>query len=136
MYDAFLYAIPGGNGYLLEYDSHSSSLSDVPPLLSYLKRHVLRSKVKITQATEEYDVWASWGSESDHDFDTRREWICERSGAIEPDWRSEHLWPWGMTTGVVNDRRGVGLGRRLLVRKGDRRKWCFMATVPKVNPRL
>jgi len=120
MYDAFLYDVPSGNGYLLEYDSRASSLPDVPPLLSYLKRHVLRSKVKIREVSEEYDVWAFWGSENDHDFESPRRWISERSGAVEPDWNSETLWPWGTTKGIIHDRRGVGLGRRLLVRKGDR----------------
>jgi hypothetical protein len=122
MYDVFLYAIPGNSGYLLEYDSRASSLPDVPSLLPYLKRHVLRSKVKVKDATEEYDVWASWGSEGDSAFETPRQWIWERSGAVEPDWKSEALWPWGTRNGVIYDRRGVGLGRRLLVRKGDRRK--------------
>lgn len=120
MYDVFLYEI--GNGYLLEYDSRASSFPDVPPLLSYLKRHILRSKVKVREATGEYDVWASWGSDKDNEFETPRRWIWERSGAVEPDWKSETLWPWGTTKGEIYDRRGIGLGRRLLVRKGDRRK--------------
>jgi len=122
MYDVFLYAIPGNSGYLLEYDSRACSLPDVPSLLPYLKRHVLRSKVKIRDATEDYDVWASWGAERDIDFETPRRWIWERSGAVEPDWNSETPWPWGTTNCMIYDRRGVGLGRRLLVRKGDRRE--------------
>jgi len=117
MYDVFLYSAP--NGYLLEYDTRES---EATPLLSYLKRHVLRSKVKIRPVTEEYDVWAAWGSAKDHEWETKRHWHWERSGAVEPLWSDPQHWPWGTTEGVILDRRGVGMGRRLLVRKGDRRE--------------
>jgi len=123
MYDVFLYTTPKNDGYLLEYDTRTSSHPDVPPLPSYLKRHVLRSKVKISDVTEEYDIWSSWGSERDSEFELPRKWIWERSGAVEPDWKHETLWPWGTMNGVIYDRRGVGMGRRLLVRKGERREY-------------
>jgi hypothetical protein len=122
MYDVFLHAAPRHDGYLLEYDSRASSLFDVPPLYQYLKRHVLRSRVKISQVTDQFDVWASWGSQRDREFETPRQWAWERSGAVEPDWGSETQWPWGTTACIFHDRRGVGLGRRLLVRQGDRRR--------------
>lgn len=126
MYDLFLYAT--SNGYLLEYDSRTS---EAPSLLSYLKRHVLRSKVKIRDASEEFDVWASWGSPKDTIWDTtERQWNWARSGAVEPVWDSSHEWPWGTAEHVMHDRRGVNIGRRLLVRKGDRRKYIFLVPLP------
>ncbi|KAF9534855.1 Aminomethyltransferase folate-binding domain-containing protein [Crepidotus variabilis] len=118
MYDTFLYTTAGG--YILEYDAKALEHSpEVTPLLSYLKRHVLRSKVKIRPVTEEYDVWSSWGSSQDHEWETPRHWHFEQSGSIEPIWPEDGLWPWGSTECVIHDRRGVGMGRRLLARKGD-----------------
>ncbi|KAF4619123.1 hypothetical protein D9613_005200 [Agrocybe pediades] len=114
MYDVFLYGTD--NGYLLEYDSRPS---EAPSLISYFKRHVLRSKVKVRSVTEEYDIWASWGSEKDHGWETDRKWHWAKSGAIEPAWETND-WPWGTEDLVLRDRRGVGMGRRLLVKKGDR----------------
>ncbi|CAA7259698.1 unnamed protein product [Cyclocybe aegerita] len=114
MYDVFLYATT--NGYLLEYDM---APSEAVSLSSYLKRHVLRSKVKIRSATEEYDVWAAWGSTKDHEWETKRHWHWERSGAVEPVWNGSPSWPWGTGEGIILDRRAVGMGRRLLVRKGE-----------------
>ena len=37
-----------------------------------LQRHVLRSKVKLRDVTEEYDVWAAWGSEKERSRFTSR----------------------------------------------------------------
>jgi folate-binding Fe-S cluster repair protein YgfZ len=84
-----------------------------------LKRYVLRSKVKIRDASEEYDVWAAWGSENDKLWDTKREWRWARSGAVEPVWDTTNEWPWGLQDWTINDRRAVGMGLRLLIKKGD-----------------
>jgi hypothetical protein len=116
MCDVFLYAKT--NGYFLEYDSRAS---DVPPLLSYLKRHILRSKVKIQNVTEEYDIWAAWGSSEDGPWETKRQWDWARSGAIEPNWSGTNDWPWGTREGIIHDRRAVGMGSRLIVKKGTHR---------------
>ncbi|KAF8165407.1 hypothetical protein B0H34DRAFT_237704 [Crassisporium funariophilum] len=115
MYDIFLYATT--TGYLLEYDSRAS---EATPLLSYLKRHVLRSKVKMRNVTEEYDLWAAWGSPKDHVWETKRHWNWAHSGAVEPVWNDTNEWQWGTAEGIINDRRAVGMGRRILVKKGDR----------------
>ncbi|KAF8913839.1 hypothetical protein CPB84DRAFT_1757681 [Gymnopilus junonius] len=114
MYDVFLYGT--ADGYLLEYDSRPS---EAPSLVSYLKRHVLRSKVKFRNVTDEYDVWAAWGSSHDDAWETQREWKRARSGAIEPVWTESLGWPWGSQDYAIHDRRAVKMGRRLLVRKGD-----------------
>ena len=116
MYDVFLYAT--SEGYLLEYDARTS---EAPPLLAYIKRHVLRSKVKIRSVTDEFDVWSVWGSEADRNWETKRHWLWARSGAVEPVWTGSRNWPWGSQSHVIHDRRAVGMGRRLLVRKGDTR---------------
>ena len=119
MYDLFLYSTKAG--YLLEFDSRAS---DATPLLSYLKRHVLRSKVKIQNVTDEYDIWAAWGS---HIWETTRkwEWAASGSGAVEPSWNDSQEWPWGTDERIINDRRAVGMGRRILVKKGERRMQSF-----------
>jgi len=128
MYDVFLYATT--DGYFLEYDSRAS---EAPPLLSYLKRHVLRSKVKIRNVIEEYDIWAAWGSSEDRRRETRRQWDWARSGAIEPIWNVTQDWPWGTREGIIHDRRAVGMGSRFLVKKGTHRTQSS-TIVPIPNP--
>ncbi|TBU32063.1 Aminomethyltransferase folate-binding domain-containing protein [Dichomitus squalens] len=120
IHDIFIWAhtTPKGTpGYLIEYDGHPS---EAPALLPMLKRHVLRSKVKLRDATEEYDIWQAWGSEREESWETERQWDFARSGVIEPRWDKGEEWPWGSSQGVLRDRRAVGMGHRLLVRKGDR----------------
>ena len=122
MYDLFLY--PTKAGYLLEFDSRTS---EAPPLLSYLKRHILRSKVKIHNVTDEYDIWAAWGSSHYNSWETTREWewAASGSGAVEPSWDHRKEWPWGTDENIIYDARAAGMGRRLLVRKGERRMQSF-----------
>lgn len=90
-----------------------------------LKRYVLRSKVKLRDVSEEYDVWAAWGSATESETEMEiagRKWSWARSGAVEPDWSGESSWPWGMEERKVRDRRAVGMGKRLLVGKGEKRE--------------
>ncbi|KAJ4481462.1 Aminomethyltransferase folate-binding domain-containing protein [Lentinula edodes] len=121
LYDVLVFSDHSTNGrpaYLLEYDSHSS---DAPSLHQLLQRYVLRAKVKIRDVSQEYDSWASWGSEKDVEWDTERDWLFAESGAIEPVWppTTSEDWPWGSQKHIIRDRRAVGMGHRLLVRKGD-----------------
>ncbi|TFK28801.1 mitochondrial protein [Coprinopsis marcescibilis] len=128
LYDVFIWTDPNptskkGPSYLIEYSPPLSSNEDLPPLLAYLKRHVLRSKVKVRDLSGEYDVWAAWGSEKDKIWETPRTWAWARSGSVEPTWDPSVEAggsPWGTTPGVIHDRRGVGMGRRLLVRSGEK----------------
>jgi folate-binding Fe-S cluster repair protein YgfZ len=101
--------------YLIEYDA--TAPADVPALLPMIKRHVLRSKVRVRDASEEYDVWAAWGN--DVITGNPRQWTRTQGGTIEPLWDS---WPWGSGIGALIDRRADGMGLRRLVRKGDRRE--------------
>ncbi|KAF6762679.1 mitochondrial protein [Ephemerocybe angulata] len=126
LYDAFIYNDPAPTtaapSYIVEYSPPPPDSPDTPPLLAYLKRHVLRSKVKVRDVSEQYDIWASWGAEVDSAWETKRAWNWARSRAVEPVWNLEiedAQWPWGVEAGVIRDRRAVGMGRRLLVRKGD-----------------
>ncbi|KAG0709561.1 hypothetical protein DFH29DRAFT_1011490 [Suillus ampliporus] len=118
LYDTFLYNSPTsslpspGPTYLIEYDP---TPSEAPALISLLKRYVLRSKVRIRDVSEEWDVWAAWGSEGASE---NREWNWARSGAVEPVWRTSE-WPWGTENGTMLDRRAPGMGKRMLVRKGE-----------------
>jgi len=90
-------------------------------MLSLLKRYVLRSKVKIRDVSEEYDIWAAWGNFKYAHWETPRQWNWARSGVVEPKWDFSQ-WPWGAGDESILDRRAVGMGRRFLVKKGDRRK--------------
>ncbi len=123
LYDIFLFAQKddkGKPGYILEFDSRPS---EATPLLELLKRYVLRSKVKIRDVSEEYDLWAAWGQNQSH-WETERSWQWAQSGAVEPIWSPEGDWPWGTQDGVIRDRRAVGMGKRILARQGDKR-WSF-----------
>ncbi|KAI0824603.1 Aminomethyltransferase folate-binding domain-containing protein [Trametes gibbosa] len=120
LHDVFIYAHTnpaGRSGYLVEYDARPS---EAPPVLPTLKRYVLRSKVKLRDVSDEYDVWATWGSEAERSWETERQWDFAQSGVIEPVWAQTGEWPWGSAPGLLRDRRAVGMGARLLVRKGDR----------------
>jgi hypothetical protein len=118
MYDVLLYTqtdAKGQSGYLIEYDPRPS---EAPPLFDVLKRQVLRAKVRVRDASEEYDVWSAWGSEAQ---DVPREWSWAKSGVVEPVWKHSTEWPWGKMDLCVNDRRAPGMGTRLLSQKGDKR---------------
>jgi hypothetical protein len=41
----------------------------------------------------------------------------------EPQWDETAEWPWGSEDEVLHDRRAPGMGKRLLVRKGDLRAY-------------
>lgn len=123
LHDVFLYTQnddKGKPGYILEYDARAS---DAAPLLDVLKRYVLRAKVKIRDASDQYESWAAWGSSQAH-LEHPRTWQWAQSGCVEPVWDNQ-AWPWGSEEGVIHDRRAVGMGKRMLVRKGDKRAWSF-----------
>jgi folate-binding protein YgfZ len=79
---------------------------------------VLRTKVKVRDVSDEYDVWASWGSEREASWETARKWRwAERSNIPEQLWEEGDA-PWGKDPLVLRDRRGVGMGQRRLVSNG------------------
>ncbi|KAG8734611.1 ccr4 associated factor, partial [Ceratobasidium sp. 428] len=121
LYDVFIYphSTDGRPGFLIDYDSRSS---EATPLLSMLKRHVLRSKVRLRDVSEEWKVWAVWGGESDSSV-PHREWRWGRSGAVEPIYaEGEHLLGAEYPKGTLGTRdlRAPHMGDRLLVRSGDK----------------
>ncbi|KAJ9117597.1 hypothetical protein QFC22_004447 [Naganishia vaughanmartiniae] len=96
-----------------------------------MKRYVLRSKVKLKYATEEYDVWSVFGTPAADEAAglAKRWWKFGSGGAAEPQWEFE-TGAWaevgrGLREGEVGcwDLRGgwgqMGMGRRLLVKKGE-----------------
>ena len=89
-------------------------------MIAMLKRFVLRAKVKLRDVSEEYDVWAAWGSERERAWETPRQWTHSPSGCVEPVW--EEPAPWGPISGPLQDRRAIGMGARILTRKSDKRK--------------
>ncbi|KAF7332180.1 Aminomethyltransferase folate-binding domain-containing protein [Mycena kentingensis (nom. inval.)] len=123
LYDAFFYTRTGPDGqksYLIDYDDTPSDAA--LPLLQLIKRYVLRARVKVRDASDEYDVWAAWGSEEET---SPRKWRwAEHSGVAEPVWDEADGWAWGSADCELRDRRAPGMGRRLLVRKGDTPAAC------------
>jgi len=116
IYDVFVHATRDDKSqpaYLIEHDA--TAHADAPALLPLLKRHVLRSKVRVRDASDQYDVWAAW----DNNATARnpRQWKGAQGGTIEPVWDS---WPWGSEGEALIDQRADGMGLRRLVRKGDR----------------
>ncbi|KAL0949762.1 hypothetical protein HGRIS_009801 [Hohenbuehelia grisea] len=126
--DVFVYTTEdtttGKTGYLLEYDSSLSKPYPtaesglIPPLLSLLKQHVLRSKVKLRDVSEEYKVYATWGAEVDNAFEHLRPWHYAKSGVIEPMWPKDR-WPWGSEYEMILDRRSSGMGQRKLIKSSQ-----------------
>lgn len=116
----FVYSRPESQGYLIEFDTREAS--ETPPLLRVLKQYVLRAKVKIRDVSDEYDVWAAWGSERETRWETERQWNwAERSNIAEPLWDPTTP-PWGIEDMVLQDRRGIGMGHRMLVKRGEQRE--------------
>lgn len=129
LYDVLVYTrrVPE-HQFLLEYDSRTSS--DTPSLLTWLKKFVLRSKVKVRDVSHEYDIWAVWNSSTSRIWDTERRWQSTTSGVLEQIWDYEQDWPWGTGDEALHDRRSIGMGERLLIRKGSKRMWwtCYHCT--------
>lgn len=161
MYDIFIYPyIPRSpeekSGYIVEYDPRAASAEQTstaaqqpsakhptPTLISMLKRYILRSKVRVRDVSENWDVWAMWGSslpQSIKDIARPDDWRWGRSGAVEPiyhdaertpvDRAEAHNWILGQDsqsgpaepdTVWMVDRRAPGMGIRALVPKGVKR---------------
>ncbi|KAG9103283.1 ccr4 associated factor [Ceratobasidium sp. 370] len=122
LYDVFVYpyTTDGRPGFLIDYDTRSS---EATPLLSMLKRHVLRSKVRLRDVSEEWKVWVVWGGASSYGGVPHREWRWGRSGAAEPIYtEGEHLLGTEYPEGTIGTRdlRAPNMGERLLVRLGDK----------------
>ncbi|KAG9127349.1 ccr4 associated factor [Ceratobasidium sp. 392] len=122
LYDVFIYphTTDGRPGFLIDYDSRSS---EATPLLSMLKRHILRSKVRVRDVSEEWKVWAVWENTPGDSSVPHREWRWGRSGAVEPIYtEGEHLLGAEYPEGAVGTRdlRAPNMGERLLIRAGDK----------------
>ena len=138
LYDAFIYptSLPNDptQSYLIDYPTplaESSADAEVPLLAKHLKRYVLRSKVKLRDVTEEYDSWSILDSPTNANWTPEQTWKIGSGGAAEVTWamqgdqgtknlggREEEVGSWDLRGGA-----GSGsMGKRFLVRKGDKRK--------------
>jgi hypothetical protein len=110
---------------LIDYDSRPS---DAAPLVSLLKRHVLRSKVRVRDVSEEWKVWAVWGDSPGDAILPHREWRWGRSGAAEPLYaEGEHSLGTAYPEDTIGTRdlRAPNMGDRMLIRAGDKRQWFY-----------
>lgn len=62
LYDAFIYPINDGKEFPQPKFMIECASTATTGLLKHLKRYILRSKVKVRDATEEYKLWSIWGS--------------------------------------------------------------------------
>ncbi|GHJ85105.1 hypothetical protein NliqN6_1507 [Naganishia liquefaciens] len=133
MHDVFIFHQPATDTYWIDHSADASASTDSTPntkaLYEEIKRYVLRSKVKLKYATEEYDVWSVYGTPANDSAVAKRWWKFGSGGAAEPQWEfQEEAWKEiqrGLREGEVGcwDLRGgwgqEGMGRRLLVKKGE-----------------
>jgi len=74
--------------------------------------------VKIRSVTENYNIWACWGG-PDSTLPDPPKWALQPSGAMKPVWLSDGAQSWGEGRGIIQDRRGSGLGFRILAEKSQ-----------------
>lgn len=158
MYDILIYPyIPRSpeekSGYIVEYDPRAASAGETstsaqqaspkhptPTIISMMKRYILRSKVRVRDVSENWDIWAIWGSslpQSVKDIARPDDWKWGRSGAVEPIYHDAERAPlnrvetqsWLLgqdsqsgppaTEAIwMVDRRAPGMGIRALLPKG------------------
>lgn len=84
--------------------------------------------MKITDVSDQWDVWAAWDS-GHHNVMDDRKWRWSRSGAVEPLWETDE-WPWGGVANrlLIRDRRAHGMGHRRVIQKGLKRRYCICCT--------
>lgn len=100
--------------YLITHES-----SDHPaPLAEHLTPFRLRSKVRIRDVSDEWDVWAAWGSAAEG----VRRWKFGSGGAAEATWKNIPPLAVGPAEVGCWDLRAAGMGAQILVPKGCSRK--------------
>lgn len=97
------------------------------PLLTTLPPFKLRSKVRIRDATPDWDVWSAWGADHGHPV-PKRSFKAGSGGAAEATWTWVEYRELGLAEGEAGCwdlRAGFGpeaLGRHVLVPKGHTRE--------------
>ncbi|CAK9779781.1 Aminomethyltransferase folate-binding domain-containing protein [Cutaneotrichosporon oleaginosum] len=111
------------NTYLI---SHESGPGHIAPLATLLPPFRLRSKIKIRDVTDEWDVWSAWGGEAPAPAPTST-WRFGSGGAAERIWSWEgEMAPLGLADAEVGcwDLRAgfgpAGMGRQVFVPKGGK----------------
>lgn len=142
LYDVFIYPIlettsststtTSGQQQLAYLIDHPKTAAESNELLSYIKKFILRSKVRVRDVTEEHEVWSSWGESFYDDVHVRPTWKEGSGGAAEPTWSIADLE--AAAASKMSDVKGQaaasawdfragwgreGMGRRHLVRSGD-----------------
>ncbi|TXT05054.1 hypothetical protein VHUM_03874 [Vanrija humicola] len=125
LHPAFVIPIdPKTNRYLV---SHVPGADHPAPLEKYLKPFRLRSKVRIRDATSEWDVWSAWGGAGADTNAPSVTWRYGNAGAAERLWTwSGEPAPLGLSEkehGCWDLRAGwgaAGLGRHVIVPKGEK----------------
>jgi transferase CAF17, mitochondrial len=110
-------------GFYIDYDSR---IPEGLPLESLLKRYILRSKVRIRDASQEFSVWAAWDPHLQHDSmvgndHQHREWTITSSHCATPVWPPDAQLQRGGPL-RIEDRRAIGMGSRFLVPKDHNRE--------------
>ncbi|EJT97580.1 Aminomethyltransferase folate-binding domain-containing protein [Dacryopinax primogenitus] len=106
LYDCFIY--PVEDGFIIEYDRR--------PILSlrdYLRRYVLRSRVKFTDVTDQWSIYQLFGG---YEPPMKWQWQWGPGGALEPVWEDEPAKEFPSAL----DRRAPGMGRRWLIPTGGK----------------
>lgn len=121
MHDIFIYPLPTTSpSYIIEHSFTPSS-----DLLHYLKKFILRSKIRLNPLPTSYDIYSVWGSAGGPE---ERTWKMGNGGSGEPHWSVEggsageglkegEVGVWDLRGGVG----GEGMGRRVLVPTGSAR---------------
>lgn len=153
-YDAFFHPHPNPDssetGYIIEFDPRPETVRDlgvekapIPALRALLKRFVLRSRVRVTDVSDEWGAWSIWGGEAERQAAQKREkaWTGWRwgvtSAAVEPTWLGGRIPDIRLSAGDQTDARlpfekgkgtgswdwrAPGMGRRVLIPKNEKRK--------------
>lgn len=106
---------------------HETPEDHPAPLLATLPPFKLRSKVKIRDATPDWDVWSVWGTEHGQPSPART-FKLGSGGAAEATWTWQDYRSLGLAEGEIGCwdlRAGFGsdaLGRQVLVPKGRSRE--------------
>lgn len=82
-----------------------------------LKRHLLRSKIKVRDVSENYDVWATWNPHLTNPGENL--WEYHPTGVIEPTFALDNTYRWGTQPMPFVDSRAFGMGTRALVPKSS-----------------
>lgn len=109
--------LAGPSRYLITHESAGHPA----PLVNHLTPFRLRSKVRIRDVSDQWDVWAAWGEAAK----ATRKWKLGSGGAAEATW--EHVSPLAVGDTEIGcwDLRAAGMGAQILAPKGCSRTFLI-----------